>query len=337
MTAAPPFVDAGAIRAAVGFEDLIGPVSSALADFSRGLGESPVSVFAPAGPAGDVQVKSAWLPGYPIFVVKVATWFAERARRGGTAGAGMIAVFDAQTGDPRVVLCDEHHLSDIRTAAAGALAARLLARPDAGTVGVLGTGVQAYLQVLAAASERPIRAVRVWGRHPSRARRLAMALRSRRPDLDVTPVPTAQAACAGADLVITATASTRPLLEAGWLVPGMHVTAVGADDASKVELDPACVRRADRVVVDSRAVTASYGDLAQASQAGIQPRCRPAELGELLAGKNAGRIGHDEITVCKLVGLGVQDLAAADTALKLLAVGPTRQPASAEDLREGTE
>ena len=96
-----------------------------------------------------MHVKSAWLPGSPVFVVKVGSWFAERARLTGNGASGVIMAFDAQTGDPVALLRDDHHLSDVRTAAACALATRLLAREDSSTVGVLGTGVQAYLQVLA--------------------------------------------------------------------------------------------------------------------------------------------------------------------------------------------
>jgi ornithine cyclodeaminase/alanine dehydrogenase-like protein (mu-crystallin family) len=139
------------IRAAVGFEEVTESVARALADRSRGLGDSPVAVFAPKGRDGDVHVKSAWLLGRAIFTVKVATWFAARAERGDSPSGGIVAVFDARTGDLRALLEDEHHLSDIRTAAAGALATRTLARSDAVTLSVLGTGVQAYLQVLAAA------------------------------------------------------------------------------------------------------------------------------------------------------------------------------------------
>lgn len=161
MQAIPAYVGPDTIRALVGYEDVVEEVAAAFADFSRGLGDSPVAVFAPAGREGDVHVKSAWLPGRAVFTVKVATWFLERARQGGTAGAGVVAVFDARTRDLRALLEDEHHLSDIRTAAAGALAARALARPDSAVLGVLGTGVQAYLQVLAAADELPIREVRI--------------------------------------------------------------------------------------------------------------------------------------------------------------------------------
>lgn len=128
------------IRDAVGLAELIQPVGRALAEFSQGRGETPIVVFAPAGQDGDVHVKSAWLPGMPVFTVKVAAWFAARAAAGRPAHSGFIAVLDAATGDLRALLRDDHHLTDLRTAAAGAVAARLLARSDARTVGVLGTG-----------------------------------------------------------------------------------------------------------------------------------------------------------------------------------------------------
>lgn len=324
------------VRAAVGFEDVVEPVAQALADFSRGLGASPVVVFAPAGRRGDVHVKSAWLPGRPVFTVKVATWFAARAEAGRPPGGGVVAVFDARTGDLRALLEDGHHLSDIRTAAAGALAARHLARADARVLGVLGTGVQAYLQALAAAGERPVEVVRVWGRSRDRAERLAAALSSRRPDLAVAVAATARDACAGADIVATATASHVPLVEAGWIGPGTHVTAVGADDAGKCELAPEALALADAIVVDSRPLALRYGDVAHAVAAGaIGPDRVAAELGEIVAGTARGRASAREITVCKLVGLGVQDLAAAEVALARLGrpVRDARRPASALDLR----
>lgn len=322
-----------AIRAAVGFEDVLAPVCAAFADFSRGLGDSPVAVFAPAGADGDVHVKSAWLPGRPIFTVKVATWFAERARRGASPGSGIVAAFDAATGELRALLEDEHHLSDIRTAAAGALAARTLARPGAAVLSVLGTGVQAYLQVLAAAGERPITEVRVWGRRPRGVATLVAALRTRRPDLTVTPVPDPRAACSGVDLLVTATASTEPLVHGEWLTPGVHVTAVGADDPTKAELSASCLRRADRIVVDSRALTEQYGEIARSDHGAL------TELGEILAASAPGRQGDEEVTICKLIGLGVQDLAAAEVALDLLtanSTGTRRPPASAHDLKRKT-
>lgn len=318
MTGGPAYFGPREIRAAVGYPDVLEPVAAALRDYSRGLGDSPAAVFAPAGREGDVHVKSAWLPGRRIFTVKVASWFLERARRGGTPGSGVIAVFDAETGDLRALLEDEHHLSDVRTAAAGALAARTMARRDSHVLGVIGSGTQAYLQTLAISDELPLRDVRVWGRHASRVEDLARALHARRPGLRVVAVDGPRAACEGADVLVTATSSTEPLVHAAWLAPGTHVNAVGADDPTKAELSPEALTRADRIVVDSRELTATHGDL---SRLPATDHRHHAELGEVLAGTAPGRAGDDEITVCKFVGLGVQDLAAAEVALDRLA-GP---------------
>lgn len=134
--------------------------------------------------------------------------------------------------------------------------------------------------------------------------------------------------------MITATASTQPLVEADWPAAGTYITALGADDAGKVELAPGCVARADLVVVDSRELTALYGDLAYAERAGIQPKAPPIELGELIDGRVPGRTDDEQITVCKLLGLGVQDLAAANATLARLAgqANADRRPASGRDL-----
>ncbi|MFI0369965.1 ornithine cyclodeaminase family protein [Actinomadura sp. 1N219] len=335
----PQVFDADAIRRAVGFEDLVDPVADALAAFSRGLGESPVTVFAPAGPDGDVHVKSAWLPGRPVFTVKVAAWFAARAARGLPGGSGYVAVHDAATGDLLALLQDEHHLSDVRTAAAGALATRLLAAHDARTLAVLGTGVQAYLQALAAMAERPIDTVLVWGRRAAAARTLQAAISARAPEVAVSIAGTAGEAVRGADVIVTATSSRRPIVDGSWLRPGQHVTAVGADDATKAELDPECFARADLLVVDSRADAPVHaGDLRAAiagravTEAGID-----AELGELMPAGHARRPGT-QITIAKLIGLGVQDLAAAEVVLpRLRADQPPSAgaslPASILDLR----
>ncbi|MET7746456.1 ornithine cyclodeaminase family protein [Streptomyces sp. NPDC005385] len=315
MRGGPAYFDPQTIRSTVGYQDVLEPVAAALRDYSRGLGDAPAAVFAPAGPDGDVHVKSAWLPGRQVFTVKVASWFLERARRGGTPGSGVIAVFDASTGDLRALLDDEHHLSDVRTAAAGALAARTMARRDSRVLGVIGTGTQAYLQTLAVADELPLRDIRVWGRHASHVQSLAAALHARRPDLRIMGVESARAAVAGADVLVTATSSTEPLVHESWLTPGLHINAVGADDPTKAELTSASLNRADRIVVDSRELTAIHGDLSRLPA--TDRRFHP-ELGEVLAGSASGRENDEEVTICKLIGLGVQDLAAAEVALELL-------------------
>jgi ornithine cyclodeaminase/alanine dehydrogenase-like protein (mu-crystallin family) len=309
------------IRDAVGLAELIQPVGRALAEFSQGRGETPIVVFAPAGQDGDVHVKSAWLPGMPVFTVKVAAWFAARAAAGRPAHSGFIAVLDAATGDLRALLRDDHHLTDLRTAAAGAVAARLLARSDARTVGVLGTGTQAYLQVLAARAVRPIDTVLIWGRNRDAARRLAARL----PEMSVVVAAEPESAVRRADIVITATSSRQPILRGRWLAPGQHVTAIGADDPGKAELDPDCFARADLLAVDSRQDTPRIaGDLRAAIDAhALQADDIHAELGELVLGRHPGRTDDTQLTVAKLIGLGVQDLVTAEIALRRLE-GSTR-------------
>lgn len=311
---------APSIRRAVGLTDLIEPVARAFADFSRGLGEAPMVVFAPAGPSGDVHVKCAWLPDHAVFTVKVAASFSARAADGASANSGYIAVHDATTGDLLALLRDEHHLTDVRTAAAGAVATRLLARPDARTVAVLGTGVQARLQVLAARAVRPIDTVLIWGRRRDAARLLRDTLVDTAPELSVSVVDRAELAVRDADIVVTATGSRQPILDGAWLRPGQHVTAVGADDPTKAELDPTCFSRADLLVVDSRPDTPRFaGDLRRAIEAGaVTPADLDAEIGDLVLGRHPGRGDAAQITVAKLVGLGVQDLVAAETAVRRL-------------------
>jgi ornithine cyclodeaminase len=328
-----------AIRRAVDLTDLIEPVAKAFADFSQGLGEAPITTFAPAGEDGDVHVKSAWMSGRAYFTVKVATWFAARAADGRTAGSGFIAVNDATTGDLLAILQDEGHLTDIRTAAAGAVATRMLAREDATTVAVLGTGAQAYLQVLAVCAIRPIETVLIWGRRAGAARTLAEAIRTREPGLTVSVVDQPEQAVRRADTVITATGSRQPVLHGSWLRPGQHVTAVGADDPEKAELDPACFERADLVVVDSREGTPGIaGDLRRAIDAGALTETDiHGEVGELVLGKRSSRQHASQITVAKLIGFGFQDLAAAEVALPRLLrdhAPDRRPPASSLDLLE---
>jgi ornithine cyclodeaminase/alanine dehydrogenase-like protein (mu-crystallin family) len=317
---APAFYQAASIRRAVELSDLIDPVALAFADYSRGLGEAPIVVFAPAGPDGDVHVKGAWMAGREVFTVKVATRFTARATRGVGAGSGFVAVHSATTGDLLALLQDEHHLTDLRTAAAGAVATRLLARADATTLAVLGTGVQARLQTLAARTVRPVRTVLIWGRRAEAADALRAALLAEAPEVQVAVAADARAAVREADIVVTATASTEPIVHGSWLHPGQHVTAIGADDETKAELDALCFRRADVLAVDSRTEALRYaGDLRRAIEARtITPADIHAELGELVDNPALARRTPTQITVAKLIGLGVQDLVAAELALRRL-------------------
>ncbi|MFF9345381.1 ornithine cyclodeaminase family protein [Streptomyces sp. NPDC014773] len=314
-----PLYTADRVRAAVDLADLLEPVADAFTAFSTTEGaQAPVMVL-PVADGGDSHVKAAHLPGGRHFLVKIANWFPGNRARGLPEGGGFVALFDASTGAVTAVLEDEHHLSDLRTAAAGAVCARVLSRPDATRATVLGTGMQAELQARALTLVRPLRQLHVWGRDHHRALALAGRLGRDLPHLDVAATDDPERAVRRSDIVVTATASPTPVLFGSWLRPGQHVTALGADAPAKRELDGACLHRATRVIVDSRELALRYGDVHAALARGEVTRDRvDGEIGEVLAGRVPGRRTPEDITVAKLIGIGPQDLAAAQTALALL-------------------
>lgn len=314
-----PLYTADQIRAAVDLADLIEPAAEALTTFSTTDGaQAPVLVL-PLADGGDSHIKAAYLPGGRQFLVKIANWFPNNQTRGLPEGGGFVALFDATTGAITAVLEDEHHLSDLRTAAAGAVCARALARQDAARATVLGTGRQAELQARALTLVRPIRQITVWGRHHGRATALASRLGHDLPHTEVTAAADPEQAVQQSDIVVTATASPTPVLRGSWLRPGQHITALGADDPAKRELDRACLHRATKVFVDSRELSLRYGDIHAAIARGEVTENRvDGEIGEILAGRIPGRRTPQDITVAKLIGIGLQDLAAAETALALL-------------------
>ncbi len=300
------------IAAAVGIGDLLEPVKAALVAYSRGATQATPIGLLDLPDRAEVHVKAGYVPGLDVFAVKVATMYPALRR-----SDGALLVCRCDTGEPVALLRDRKLLTDLRTAAVGALATDALARRDARTVAVFGTGGQARLQALAACLVRPIERVLVWGRDRARAEALAREL----PHGELAP--DGEAAAREADILITATASREPLLHPGWLRPGRHVTAVGADDAHKRELAAGCYARADRVVVDSLALNARYGDLPDALAAGLP---EPAELGAVLSGAAPGRRSDGELTIAKHVGIGIEDAAAAAAALTRLGTASAAPP-----------
>jgi ornithine cyclodeaminase len=269
---------------------------------------------------GEIHIKAGYLRGGPCYAVKIASGFPANADLGLPANDGMVALFDARTGAPAAFLMDNGYITDLRTAAAGAVAARHLAKRDLRRVGVIGSGAQARLQPALLARVRPFREVRVWGRRPERARACADDLR-RGADWPagaaVEAVESVRQAVEGADLVITATASREPLVRAEWLSAGALVTAVGSDGADKQELDVEVLSRADRIVADSLPQCLRLGEIHHAVERGaIRPEKVDAELGEIAAGRKPGRRSDSELIVCDLTGVGVQDVAAAARVLE---------------------
>jgi ornithine cyclodeaminase len=183
---------------------------------------------------------------------------------------------------------------------------------------VLGAGVQARLQASTLARLRPLQRVTVWARRSAAAERLADELRATLGTVTVETASTVREAVSASEIIIAATASTEPLVGGDWLRPGQHVTALGADDDRKRELDSDCFARADRVVIDSRVQTCATAELAVALRDGAIGLDSVVELGEIISGKKPSRRRPEEVTVAKLTGVAAQDLAAARVVLDRL-------------------
>jgi ornithine cyclodeaminase len=259
-----------------------------------------------------MHVKGAYLTGSPYFSYKAASGFYDNPQRGLPVNAGLVMVFDAETGFPSAILFDNGYLTDLRTGAAGAVAADLLARPQVGKVAIIGAGIQARRQLEMLLQVRSPAEVSVWARRQEQAAQYAREM-SDLLGVPVSVADSARAAVSGADVVVTTTPAREPVVSADWVEPGQHLTAVGADLPGKQELDPRLFARADKVVVDSVSQAIRSGDTHHAIDGGfLRQDDIYAELGQLAAGLKPGRESAGELTIADLTGLGVEDAAMAN-------------------------
>ena len=309
------------MRASIDMRSCIDSLEPAFVAYSRGATALPAVISLDvAEHDGSVHVKAGHLIGATHFAVKVAAGFPKNRVLGLPTSDGMVVVFDAETGAPAAFLMDHGYLTDLRTGAAGGVAARYLAPEVVSNVGVIGTGAQARYQLDALALVRPgFTRVRVWGRDAGRAAETVETLRIR-PGLPAgctyETADTVERAVENAEVVITCTASRAPLVRAEWLADGAHVTAVGADEEDKRELETEVIARSDLLVADSRSQAARIGELHHALAAGLVDASKAVELGEIVSGAERGRNGPEELSVCDLTGLGVQDIVAANLVME---------------------
>lgn len=236
----------------------------------------------------------------------MASGFPNNPSIGMPVGNGLMILFDKKTGMPICILLDEGYLTDLRTAAAGAIAAKYLAPKHISCIGIVGTGTQAYYQVRLLESVTDCRKVMIWGRDSSKAVQL-----SNNPDLKHFHIKIAKelneltAAC---NLIVTTTSSSTPLLFAEHIHKGTHITAVGADDVGKQELDAHIFKKADRIIVDSCCQCSIFGDTSFALRAGLIVSNQMIELGSIIENPSSGRTNEEQITVADLTGVAIQDL-----------------------------
>ncbi len=304
------------IRAVLAEIDLLPLLEEGFAAYSAGRANVP-----PVGelllPEGEVHIKYGALEGDEFYVVKIASGFYGNPARGLPSGNGLMLLFRQATGEPVALLLDEAYLTDVRTAAAGAIAARHLAPRRVERVGVAGTGVQGRLQAIHLKPVTPCRDLLVWGRGEEQLAAYRAALEREGFRIETTRDPAELLRTC--NLVVTATAARQPLLAAADLRPGTHLTAVGSDTPDKQELEAAILARADLVVADSIPQCLLRGEIHHALAAGLIAEDDLIELGAVIAGTAPGRTTDDQITVADLTGVAVQDIKIAEAVYRRLA------------------
>ncbi|MEO6212876.1 MAG: hypothetical protein ABIP65_04545, partial [Vicinamibacterales bacterium] len=319
-----PIIEEADLRSVVTPERAVAVIRDAFrADGERRTTVPPVINLEIPSARGEFHVKTAHIEGVRHIAVKIASGFYDNPARGLPSGSGLVALFDAETGLPAALLLDNGFLTDIRTGAAGAVAADVLARRHVQTVGVIGSGVQARHQVRCLRVVRAFSRVVAWS--PTRSRLDACAADLAAEGFEVTVAENGQAVCEVADVLIVATTSRQPVVAADWLRPGVHVTALGSDSPGKQELEAACLSKADVVVVDRLSQCASFGELKHALDASLMSSSEAVELGEIVAGTRCGRTTDAQLTIADLTGVGFQDTAIASAAYEWLGLAPNSQ------------
>lgn len=290
-------LDEPAVQQRLHYQDLIPAIAQALAALSAGQVVQPVRAVLPVAPhRGFFAVMPAYAAGGALGA-KLVTFYPHNV--GIHTHHAVIVLFKAETGEP-LALMDGRLITEMRTAAASAVATQRLAREDASVLAILGSGVQAKSHLAALRHVRSFKQVRVW------SPRNAPAFAQRH---GVQAVATAADAVRGADVVVVAASATTPILQGRWLSPGTHVNAIGATRPEWRELDDDLVTTA-RIFVDSReAALHESGDV-------IAARSEVTEIGAVVAGVDPGRRSAEEITLFKSVGVAVEDVAAAALVLQ---------------------
>jgi ornithine cyclodeaminase len=256
-------------------------------------------------PPGDVHIKYGYIKNDDIYVIKIASGFFNNDALGLPSSQGMMLAYSQKTGAPVAILHDEAHLTNIRTAAAGAVVAKYLAPDNVECIGIIGTGTQARLQLEYLSGIVDCKNVKVWGRHVDHSDAYCAEMNKRGYSVSSTDLESLTKAC---NLIVTTTPSTEPLIASDWVQPGTHITAMGSDTPGKQELDTEILNRADRVVADSIAQCIERGEIAKALEAGVLVEDEVVELGHVISGKAEGRTRADQLTVADLTGVAVQDI-----------------------------
>ena len=256
---------------------------------------------------GEVDIKTAYIEVLDSFAIKVASGFFGNPEIGLPYGSGLMPLMSATTGFIEAILLDNGYLTDLRTGIAGAIVAKYLAPSEIKTAGVIGSGMQARYQIRGLKLVHDFRRLLIYNIRPESVEHYINEI-SGELDLDIQKVNSPEEVVCQSEFVVTTTPSREPFLKAGWLHPGIHITAVGSDGEHKQELYPEVFQKADRLICDSKSQCFRLGELHHALDKGTITRDDDIiELGELTSGRRSGRQDEKEITICDLTGVGVQD------------------------------
>lgn len=261
----------------------------------------------------DCHIKFGHIQNDSNFVIKVATGFPNNAVVGHPTGNGLSIVVSAQTGAVKAILHDEMMLTDIRTGIGGAIATRLFARAESQRILIVGSGIQATRQI--EAHNRllsPNTTFEIWARSPEKAEQIA----DRFSDIvNVSAVGDLEKACRAADVIVTCTGATRPVIKRDWIQSGTHISAIGADAPGKQELETTLVTDADGLFADLSQQSLDHGEFSTASKKQLIDKSQVKSFGEVLLDPRLGRQADDDITIADLTGLAAQDIVMANIVL----------------------
>ncbi|MEE2993977.1 MAG: ornithine cyclodeaminase family protein [Gemmatimonadota bacterium] len=303
----PLVVELDRIKEAVKGIEVIQDIEDGFVAYSQGKVQvPPVGELIFEDPPGDVHIKYGAINGDDYYVIKLASGFADNPLLGIPRIQGMMLIFSQKTGEPIAFLLDQGYLTNVRTAAAGAVAAKYMAPKNVNRIGVFGTGVQGRMQIEYLKGIVDCTDIIAWGRSEGSMSSYKSDMEAQGYSVETTTDPGAVAAAS--NFIVMSTPSKEPLLQAGQIKPGTHITAMGSDTPDKIELDPAILANADVIVVDSIPQSASRGEIARATEAGAITPDRVIELGNVIADPSLGRTSDDQTTITDLTGVAVQDI-----------------------------
>ena len=264
-------------------------------------------------PPGDVHIKYGYIKNDEVYVIKIASGFFHNTNLGLPNGNGIMLVYDQKTGEPKAILNDESFLTDVRTAVAGAISAKYLAPSKVKHIGIIGTGVQARMQLEYLNGIIDCKSVIVWGRNEKSLIKYKKDFS--KSNFDITITKNINDIIERCQLIVTCTPSDTPIVTK--VNPGTHITAMGSDTLTKQEIASSILFQADLVVADSRSQCVDRGEIHQAIKDGFSMK-DVVEIGDIIQGKAKQRENDKQITIADHTGVAVQDIQISKAVLKYL-------------------